>query len=118
MTKATSRLTEVDFRQLGTSAVIMVLLNACSLERNAVGEVAEVEAGVGGFRRASAFLSPCVEHEGEVGAIDLAVSVDVGAAGEAVAAGGWGDLEPPIALAWSLRVATRAIPSEADSASF
>ena len=71
-----------------------MLLYASSLHRNATRVVAEAEAGVGCFGVASAFLPPCVQHEGEVGAIDLAVSVDVGAAGEAVAAGRWRDFGP------------------------
>lgn len=34
-----------------------------SLQGSATRKVSEVEAGVGCFRRASAFLSPCIQHE-------------------------------------------------------
>ncbi|MFO0006581.1 MAG: hypothetical protein ACK559_36240, partial [bacterium] len=69
-------------------------LVARSLHRDVTSKIAEIEARVGCVGFASAFLPPCVEHEGEVCAVDDAIAVDVGATGEAVTAGRGGTLDP------------------------
>ena len=57
-----------------------------SLRRDSASEVAEVEARVGRVGLAAALLSPRVQHDAEVRAVDKTITVHVSAAGEAVAA--------------------------------